>query len=130
MHLKDLFKSLHSKTATDPGKKLNLCFIGQRFPVMGRASDQGFLWPMAKGLVEKGHEVTVISTRSPVGKPEMLRDGVKLFYLHEGYPNKASMPFAEAVLEKFRELHAEKPFDLVHSLDRSGFLLARQHRNL
>lgn len=130
MRFKDFFKSLKSKTAAEPGKKLNLCFIGQRFPVMGRASDQGFLWPMARGLAEKGHEVTVISTRSPIGKPEMVRDGVRLFYLHEGYPNKAGIPFAEACLEKFRELQAAKPFDLVHSFDRSGYLVGRKRRKL
>lgn len=109
-------------------EKLNICLIGQRFPVMGRSSDQGFLWPMTRGLINKGHEVTVISTRSPLGKPEFVRDGVQLYYLHEGYPNKAGMPFQEAALEKFAELHAAKPFDLVHSFDRSGYLIGRRRR--
>lgn len=111
-------------------KNLNICLIGQRFPVMGRASDQGFLWPMTRGLVEKGHQVTVISTRSPTGKPELIRDGVRLLYLHEGYPNKAGIPFTEAALQKFVELHKEKPFDLVHSFDRSGYLIGRKRRRL
>ncbi|MBX3018689.1 MAG: glycosyltransferase family 4 protein [Bdellovibrionaceae bacterium] len=111
-------------------EKLNICLVGQRFPVMGRASDEGFLWPMTRGLIEKGHQVTVISTRSPTGKPELLRDGVRLLYLHEGYPNKAGIPFPEAALEKFTELHKEKPFDLVHSFDRSGYLIGRKRRRL
>ncbi len=111
-------------------EKLNICLVGQRFPVMGRASDEGFLWPMTRGLIEKGHQVTVISTRSPTGKPELLRDGVRLLYLHEGYPNKAGVPFPEAALEKFTELHKEKPFDLVHSFDRSGYLIGRKRRRL
>lgn len=111
-------------------EKLNICLVGQRFPVMGRTSDQGFIWPMTRGLVAKGHDVTVISTRSPMGKPEFTRDGVKLFYLHEGYPNKAGIPFEHAALEKFRELHAEKAFDLVHSIDRSGYLIGRKRRRL
>lgn len=111
-------------------EKLNILLVGQRFPVMGRAADQGFLWPMTRGLVEKGHNVTVISTRSPTGKPELLRDGVRLLYLHEGYPNKAGIPFPEAALEKFVELHKEKPFDLVHSFDRSGYLIGRKRKRL
>lgn len=111
-------------------EKLNICLIGQRFPVMGRSSDQGFLWPMTRGLVEKGHAVTVISTRSPIGKPELVRDGVHLFYLHEGYPNKAAVPFEEAALEKFVELHKQTAFDLVHSFDRSGYLIGRQRKRL
>lgn len=97
---------------------------------MGRTSDQGFLWPLARGLARKGHSVTVISSKSPMGKPEITRDGVRVFYLHEGYPNMAGMPFSEAALQKFRQLHKEKPFDVVHSFDRSGYLIGKKRRKL
>lgn len=93
---------------------------------MGRTSDRGFLWPLAKGLAGKGHRVTVLSTKSPMGKPEIVRDGVRVFYLYEGYPNKSHLPFPLAAYEKFRELHAAEPFDLVHSFDRSGFLIGKK----
>lgn len=104
--------------------------IGYRFPILGRTSDQGFLWPLAKGLARKGHDVTVISTKSPMGKPEITRDGVRVFYLHEGYPNKANTPFPVAALDKFRTLHKEKPFDIVHSFDRSGYLIGKKRNRL
>lgn len=111
-------------------EKLNICLIGYRFPIMGRTSDQGFLWPLARGLARKGHSVTVISSKSPMGKPEITRDGVRVFYLHEGYPNLAGIPFSEAALQKFRSLHKEKPFDVVHSFDRSGYLIGKKRRKL
>ncbi len=111
-------------------EKLNVCLIGYRFPITGRTSDQGFLWPLARGLARKGHSVTVISSKSPMGKPELVRDGVRVFYLHEGYPNLAGLPFSEAALQKFRALHKEKSFDLVHSFDRSGYLIGKKRHKL
>ncbi|PWU21663.1 MAG: glycosyltransferase [Bdellovibrio sp.] len=109
---------------------LNICLVAARFPVLGRSSDHGFLWPLARGLVRKGHEVTVISSKSRLGKAEVVRDGVRVFYLHEGFPNMSQMPFPKAVLEKFRQLHREKAFDLVHSFDRSAFLIGKNRHAL
>ncbi len=109
-----------------PPTCLNICLIGNDFPIQGRATDQSFLWPLAKGLVRKGHEVTIISSRSYLGKAELTRDGVKVFYLFDGYPNMAHLPFPVAVFEKFKSLHVMKKFHLVHSFDKSGFLVGRK----
>lgn len=106
--------------------KLNICLIGKDFPIQARATDQSFLWPLAKGLVRKGHQVTIISSRSYLGKSEVTRDGVKVFYLYDGYPNLAHLPFSVAVFEKFKSLHLEQKFDLVHSFDKSGILVGQK----
>jgi hypothetical protein len=42
-----------------------------------------FLWPLARGLSERGHDVTIISTVSPLKKAEVYRDGIRAFYLQE-----------------------------------------------
>lgn len=107
---------------------LNICMVAYRFPILGRASDHGFLWPIAKGLAARGHKVTVIAAKSPLGKQEVLRDGVRVFYLHEGYPNWTHKKFDDAVLEKFTALHRETPFHLVHSIDDSARRIARHKR--
>lgn len=104
---------------------LNICLIGKDFPIQGRATDQSFLWPLAKGLARKGHEVTIISSRSYLGKSELTRDGVKVYYLFDGYPNMAHLPFPMAVFEKFKSLQSAKKFHLVHSFDKSAFLIGR-----
>lgn len=109
-------------------EKLNICLIGKDFPIQGRATDQSFLWPLAKGLARKGHEVTIISSRSYLGKAEFTRDGVKVYYLFDGYPNMAHLPFPVAVFEKFKTLHLLKKFHMVHSFDKSGFLVGRRKK--
>jgi hypothetical protein len=105
---------------------MNICIVANRFPILGRATDHGFLWPIAKGLASRGHQVTAIAARSPLGKQEVVRDGVRVFYLYEGFPNSSGLRFEDAVYRKFQELHQSTPFHLVHSIDRSGFLIGRR----
>ncbi|GIL18311.1 MAG: hypothetical protein BroJett040_20620 [Oligoflexia bacterium] len=100
-----------------------------KFPILGRATDHGFLWPIARGLASRGHHVTVIAAKSPLGKPDVLRDGVRVYYLHEGFPNSSGMKFDDAVYKKFIELHKEKPFDIIHSIDRSGSKIAHYKKH-
>jgi 1,2-diacylglycerol 3-alpha-glucosyltransferase len=108
--------------------QLHICLIAYKFPILGRATDHGFLWPIAKGLANRGHQVTVIAGKSPLGKPEVLRDGVRVLYLHEGFPNMAHLKFEEAVYRKFLELNEKQKFDLVHSIDRSGYKIAKNKK--
>lgn len=109
---------------------LKICLVGQRFQILSRASDSGFLWPMARGLARQGHSVTVISTRSPLGKAEVQRDGVTAYYLQEGNSRYSGMTFTAAAYQKFRELHRENPFHIVHSLDDSGYRIGRRRKEL
>lgn len=110
--------------------QLNICLIAYHFPILGRATDHGFLWPIAKGLAQRGHKVTVIAAKSPLGKSEVHRDGVRVFYLHEGFPNLGHMRFEQAVLKKFVELHSAEHFHIVHSIDRSAIEISRRKREL
>jgi hypothetical protein len=110
--------------------QLRICLIASKFPILGRASDHGFLWPIARGLAQRGHHVTVIAAKSPLGKQEVHRDGVQVFYLHEGYPNYSEIRFETAVYQKFLQLHREKPFHLVHSIDKSAIEISKDKQNL
>ncbi len=111
-------------------ERLRICLIGQKISVLSRSSDTGILWPLARGLTERGHEVTIISTSSPLKRAEVFRDGVRAYYLNENQPQYKTVKFTEAVHRKFVSLSKEKPFDLVHSLDSSGFKIGRHKKNL
>lgn len=111
-------------------ESLKICLVGQRFQILSRASDAGFLWPMARGLSRQGHSVTVISTRSPLGRAEVQRDGVTAHYLLEGVSAYSGMKFSQAAYQKFLELHRKEPFHLVHSLDDSGYRIGRHRKEL
>ncbi len=110
--------------------KLKICLIGQKISVMSRSTDSGLLWPLARGLTERGHDVTIISTSSPLRRPEVFRDGIRAYYLNEGQPQYKTFKFADAVHRKFLQLHKEKQFHLVHSLDKSGYKIGRSKNTL
>lgn len=111
-------------------ERLRICLIGQKIPVLSRSTDTGLLWPLARGLTERGHEVTIISTSTALKRPEVFRDGIRAYYLNEGQPQYKTVRFADAAHRKFVALNREKAFHLVHSLDESGYKIGRHKHNL
>ncbi len=108
--------------------RLRVLLIGSRFQILSRASDSGFLWPMARGLARKGVDVTVFASKSPIGKSFVERDGVKTYFLQEKDSDLKHAPFEDAIFRKFTELHLQNPFDLVHALDSSALKIAKQKK--
>jgi 1,2-diacylglycerol 3-alpha-glucosyltransferase len=114
----------------DKKNNLSICLVAKKFPIQGRASDTGFLWPIAKGLSEVGHRVVVISTSSHIGKAIVIRDGVEVHFVKDGFPNLSHLSFQEACYTKFCELNKANPFQLVHCMDSSGILIAKNKKKL
>ncbi|MGE4132524.1 MAG: glycosyltransferase family 4 protein [Bdellovibrionales bacterium] len=110
-------------------KTLNICIVSERFPLLNTSGEVGFLWPIARGLVRLGHKVTVISWRNRRKIPFVEQNGVRAYFLGEGALNSREN-FAEHAFQKFAEIHRREPFDLVHSLDASGFEIGRQRKKL
>lgn len=101
--------------------KLNVCLVTRKFPILGRASEHGFLWVIARGLAQKGHSVTVLSSETASRQAEVEEQGVKVFYLNEGKQGgRRAEVFADRVKSKFVELHTQKPFNILHSVDASA----------
>lgn len=107
-------------------RKLKICLIGKNILVQSRATDRGMLWLLAQGLSKNGHDVTIISTSSPIGKSEIFRDGIEAHYVFDGMAKMKSMSFSKAAFAKFKELHQKKCFDILHSLDDSGYEISRK----
>ncbi|MCB0357530.1 MAG: glycosyltransferase, partial [Bdellovibrionales bacterium] len=106
---------------------LNICLIAKRFPILGRAADHGFLWPIAKGLTAVGHKVSILSWKNPQAKREIDQDNVKAYFLGEVFArNERDFPFL--VKQKFEQLHSREPFHIVHSIDASGLELGRERK--
>lgn len=110
--------------------QLNICLIANKFPILGRAAEHGFLWPIARGMSTNGHKVTVLSWRNPQGKAVIEQDGVTAHYLGVGLNRPGTLNFQQQVFNKFKILHAREPFHLVHSIDAGGFLVGRHRKSL
>ena len=105
-------------------KKLRVCLVTKRFPLLGQAATHGFLWPVSKGLAQE-HDVTVLAYKNPEGRDCIQEEGITAFYLGHSYESE-NFPFI--VDQKFKELHTEKPFDIVHSLDGGGIQIGLKKR--
>lgn len=105
---------------------LNICLMAQKFPILGRATDHSFLWPIATGLVSLGHKVTIVAGKSNLGKPKVERGGVTAYFLLEGLTTNSRDSFSKLALVKFQELHKQNPFDLIHSIDNSALLIGEE----
>lgn len=107
-------------------EQLNICIISKNFPVVGRAAEFSFLRLIASGLVEKGHNVTVLAGEHPQGKASIEMDGVTIHYLLAGRSHRFSgHRFGDQVKTKFIELHEKNAFHLVHSVDSSAIEISR-----
>lgn len=107
--------------------KLNICLVAAKFPILGRASDHGFLWPIARGMAKKGHKVTVLSWKNPEGKREIVQDDIHAYFLGEGVYQPFSQ-FPLLVDKKFSELHQTEPFHIIHSIDSMGLEAGRKRK--
>ena len=91
---------------------------------------------LVRGLVARGHEVEVVTARHPDGLKSIERDGVRWHFVDATSARKRLPMRAPAWLrlsaERFEQLHAKHPFDLVHSESTSavGLLQRGWHRRL
>tara|TARA_B100001248_G_scaffold262728_1_gene261747 strand:+ start:19680 stop:20930 length:1251 start_codon:yes stop_codon:yes gene_type:complete len=99
--------------------ELNICIISRKFPLSGRAADHSYLLYIAKGLVKRGHHVTVLAHSNQVGKSLEEQEGIKAYYLNQNQLVPEDK-YADLVKERFAKLHREKPFHMVHCIDNSG----------
>ena len=105
-------------------EQLRICMLAKSFPVGRRSEDLGFLWPIARELTKQGHKIVVLSWAHPNNKFSDTYDGVEVHYLAT-----TKEPFSEKEAQarsfyRFRELHSQSPFHLVHSIDSLGLNIA------
>lgn len=110
-------------------ESLNICLVSRRFPLLNSSGEVGFLWPIARGLVKQGHQVSVLTWRNRDRLEFVEREGVKAYFLGEGH-SASSDAFPDLVLRKFQNLHKQTPFHLMHSLDGSGLKVGLLRKQL
>ena len=93
---------------------MRICIIAFVVPQHGIGGMQDHTRDLGRGLVRAGHEVEVITSAHPRGKREEREEGVRYVFVdaprHQNNPIWLRESYAE-----FVRLHAERPFDLVHS---------------
>ncbi len=109
-----------------PREQLNICMTSYKFPISDTTSEYGFLFPIARGLVQAGHKVTVISSQTNATHFELEKDGVKVYFIDPKLQRRTNFP--TEVRKKFSELHSSMKFDIIHSLDSCGAPIAKRRK--
>ena len=85
---------------------------------------------LAKGLVEDGHDVHVVTTRHPDRVPEEERDGARWHYVEAAHHHprlpRRDPAWLPRSLEMFLRLHDERRFDVIHSESTSAIEFVRR----
>jgi glycosyltransferase involved in cell wall biosynthesis len=115
---------------------MRICIVTVASYAHGIGGMQGHASDLSRGLVEAGHEVEVISPRHLEGERQTSHVGATWHFLDAtarkpGRPNR-NRDWLRASADAFEELHAERPFDVVHSESTSALGLLRRgvHRRV
>lgn len=93
-------------------------------PAHGRGGVQDIVWALCRGLGERGHDVTLITTGRSDGIARESDGRVTIEYLTSVLPMRPTGAWARASRGCVERLHAEHPFDALHSQSFCGLHLA------
>ena len=98
---------------------LNVAMLSPVAPAHGRGGVQDIVWSLARGLVERGHRVTLVTSEHPDGVGLENVDGVDVRYLPVEARTMALKGAGGAWMRLSRacvhELHRALPLDVIHS---------------
>lgn len=83
---------------------------------------------LSEGLVRRGHNVSIISTRHPNGKEHEERNGVRLHYLKNTIFGSRRKGWQKESVKKFLKSHRQQAFDVIWSQSFDAFGLTCSDR--
>lgn len=103
-------------------EKLNICLITRKAPTIG------FILPVAKGLLQKGHRVGLIAQTDLQMDEWLLPDGMTVHPVNTKGLNRKEAQ--EKVKNLFQNLHRKDAFHLVHSMDAAGQMIGERKKDM
>ncbi len=104
---------------------MRVCFFSRLVSLHALGGMQRDLDIRANWLIERGHEVDVITTRHPTLPARVEKDGIHFHFLQETRPLKQDRIWREQSIRAFLNLHKEHPFDLVICVGGGGWQYVR-----
>jgi glycosyltransferase involved in cell wall biosynthesis len=112
---------------------MNICMFSRIMPAHALGGMQDHVQTLSAALVRRGHRVVVITSALADGKEFEIVEGVEIYFLKGTAVGRYSNAFWSASTRRCEELHAQKPFDVLHSQSIGAFgalqkNLPRQYR--
>lgn len=110
---------------------MRVCIVTVAGYVHGFGGMQRHTSDLARGLAQAGHDVEVITARHPEGVSSTLHEGALWHFVdvrtrYDRLPMRHPSWLMRSA-EEFERIHAEQPFDLVHSESTSALGLLRRN---
>ena len=94
---------------------MNISMFSRIMPAHSPGGMQDHVQALSAGLARKGHAVSVISSARADGLEFESLEGVEVYYLKGTPPGRNTNAYWFGAARKLEELHAAKPFDILHS---------------
>ncbi len=96
-------------------QKYRICLISRSTLAHKRGGLERYAQILGSALAEAGHDVTMLTSAHPLGIELENHNGVKMYYVSDTVPGSYKGGFFVKSAKKFFELHAQNPFDIIHS---------------
>lgn len=101
-------------------ENLNICIITRKIPTIG------FLIPVIKGLLQKGHRVGLIAQSDTEVNQWLLPEGMTVKAINTSHLDRTQAQ--QKIKEVFESLHSKEPFHIVHSMGPAGYLIGKEKK--
>ena len=107
---------------------MKICIFIRSMPAHGKGGIEDHALMLARGIAEKGHGITIITTKHPKKTYEKIA-GIKIYYLKKTLPGKYSAEWWTESIKKFEELYKKEKFDIVHSQSSGAYYFLKKKLN-
>jgi len=102
---------------------MKICMFAKGLPVHTAGGMEIHTWDLVNGLIKRGHEVTIITTKHPNGVKKEDGENLTIYYIGDR-PLYIKGKFQKQALKLFVELDKREHFDIVHSQSSAGISYA------
>jgi len=94
---------------------MRICAFGRALPLHAVGGLELHFQAVTRGLAERGHDVTIITTKNPGGPDFIEETGVRIYFLTGTLPGRYEFGYWDRSRRMFERLGGDKAFDVVLS---------------
>ena len=99
--------------------RMKICIFAKGLPVHIKGGMERHIEDLVNGLIKRGYEVTIMTTKHPKGLRREEKENLKIYYVGDK-PIRYTKNFYYESAKLFEKLDKEEKFDIIHSQSSAG----------